>query len=288
MDAKPRRERLRAVLSGTRCVHPGSVFDPISARIAEDLGFEVGMLGGSVASMVVLGAPDHFVLTLWELAEQVRRICRAGTLPVLVDADHGYGNALNVMRTVEELETTGLAGLTIEDTELPLVYGRSGEERLLTIGEGVGKMRAALRARQDPALVVVGRTSAPAITGIEDAIARCSAYQDAGVDALFVKGLRSRGELEAVAAAVRLPIILESGSRELADRDYLARIGVRIALQGHQPFAAAVAAVHSTLKALREGVAPAELPGLPPADFVRSATRDHQYRTWIGEFLGGS
>src|ERR671912_1119623 len=123
MNPKSPRQRFRAVLAGNECVHPGSVFDPISARIAEDLGFEVGMLGGSVASMVVLGAPDLFVLTLSELAEQVRRICRAGTLPVLVDADHGYGNALNVMRTVEELETAGLAGLTIEDTELPRTFG---------------------------------------------------------------------------------------------------------------------------------------------------------------------
>lgn len=100
-----RRERFRSVLSGNKCVYPGSVFDPISARIAEDLGFEVGMFAGSVASMTVLGAPDLIVLTLTEFAAQAHRICRAGNLPLLCDADHGYGNALNVMRTVEELET---------------------------------------------------------------------------------------------------------------------------------------------------------------------------------------
>ena len=108
-----RRSRLRAVLSGNKCVHPGSVFDPISARIAEDLGFEVGMLAGSVASFTVLGAPDIIVLTLTEFADQAHRICRAGNLPLLCDADHGYGNALNVMRTVEELETAGVAALSI-------------------------------------------------------------------------------------------------------------------------------------------------------------------------------
>ncbi|MCH7889010.1 MAG: isocitrate lyase/phosphoenolpyruvate mutase family protein, partial [Proteobacteria bacterium] len=118
-----RRERLRALLAGRRCIHPGSVFDPISARIAEDLGFEVGMFAGSVASMVVLGAPDLIVLTLTEFAEQAHRICRAGNLPLLVDADHGYGNALNVKRTVEELETAGVAALTIEDTALPQSFG---------------------------------------------------------------------------------------------------------------------------------------------------------------------
>ena len=100
-----RRQRFRAVLAGDQCIHPGSVFDPISARIAEELGFEVGMFAGSIASFTVLGAPDLIVLTLSEFAEQAYRINRAGKLPLLVDADHGYGNALNVMRTVQELET---------------------------------------------------------------------------------------------------------------------------------------------------------------------------------------
>jgi PEP phosphonomutase and related enzymes len=99
-----RRKRFRSLLSGERCIHPGSVFDPISARIAEDLGFELGMFAGSTASLTVLGAPDLIVLTLSEFAGQAYRINRAGGLPLLVDADHGYGNALNVKRTVEELE----------------------------------------------------------------------------------------------------------------------------------------------------------------------------------------
>ena len=115
----PRRQKLRAVLNGKTCVYPGSVFDPLSARIAEDLGFEVGMFGGSIAALVVLGAPDLILLSLSELAEQCRRICRAGEIPVIVDADHGYGNALNVRRTVEELEGAGVAGVTVEDTLLP-------------------------------------------------------------------------------------------------------------------------------------------------------------------------
>ena len=103
-----RRRRFRAVLAGDRCVHPGSVFDPISARIAEDLGFELGMFAGSTASLTVLGAPDLIVLTLSEFTAQAYRINRAGNLPLLVDADHGYGNALNAKRTVEELETAGV------------------------------------------------------------------------------------------------------------------------------------------------------------------------------------
>ena len=135
-----RRERFRSIISGSRCVHPGSVHDPISARIAVDLGFEVGMFAGSVASLAVLGAPDLIVLTLTEFADQAYRIGRAADLPLMVDADHGYGNALNVMRTVEELETAGVAGLSIEDTLLPRGYGPSGTPQLLSVEEGVGKM----------------------------------------------------------------------------------------------------------------------------------------------------
>ena len=159
--SQDRRGRFRSVLTGSTCVYPGSVFDPISARIAEDLGFEVGIFAGSVASMTVLGAPDLIVLTLTEFAAQAHRICGAGNLPLLCDADHGYGNALNVMRTVEELETAGVAGLSIEDTELPLAHGSHGKPRLISIEEGVGKMSAALAARRDPGLAIAGRTSAP-------------------------------------------------------------------------------------------------------------------------------
>ena len=126
MAFRQRREKLRSILNGSACIRPGSVYDATSIRIAEDLGFELGMFGGSVASLVVLGDPDIALITLTELAEQMRRMSRAAALPVLVDADHGYGNALNVRRTVQELETAGAAGLTIEDTLLPQAFGQSG------------------------------------------------------------------------------------------------------------------------------------------------------------------
>lgn len=205
MNLSRRRERFRAILASGRCVRPASVYDPISARIAEDLGFELGMLAGSIASLTVLGAPDLIVLTLSELAQQVLRISRASSLPLLVDADHGYGNALNVKRTVEELETAGLAALSIEDTVLPTCYGEVGQTRLITIDEGIGKMRAAIAGRQDPALVIAGRTSAMMVAGIEETILRARAYADAGVDALFLIGLQTREHLDAVSAAVTLP-----------------------------------------------------------------------------------
>jgi oxaloacetate decarboxylase len=286
MNWTDRRRRFRALLQSERCFHPGSVYDAISARIAEDLGFEIGMFAGSVASMTVLGAPDLIVLTLSEFAGQAYRINRAGNLPLLVDADHGYGNALNVKRTVEELETAGVACLSIEDTELPSPFGTT-KPRLVSLAEGVGKMKAALAGRQDPALCIAGRTSAVQVTGLDDAIVRAKAYEEVGVDALFMVGVRTRAELDAISAATRLPLILGGGTPELNDRDYLASRRVRVALQGHQPFAAAVKAVHDTLKALRDDTPPSKLAGVADAELMKRVTREGDYTRWTKEFLGG-
>src|SRR6266481_888399 len=174
------RDALRLILTGSRCIRPGSVYDAISIRIAEDLGFEVGMFGGSVASLAVLGDPDVTLITLTELAEQMRRMSRAAALPVLVDADHGYGNALNVRRTVQELEAAGAGGFTIEDTLLPQAFGEK-KTQLISLEEGVGKMKAAVDGRSDPTLVILARTGAASVTALGDAIERARAYEATGV-----------------------------------------------------------------------------------------------------------
>jgi carboxyvinyl-carboxyphosphonate phosphorylmutase len=282
-----RRARFRAILEGGKCVHPGSVFDPVSARIAEEVGFETMMFAGSVGSHAVLGAPDLIVLTLTEFADQAYRINRAGSLPLLVDADHGYGNALNVKRTVEELETAGVAALTIEDTDLPEPFGAGGKARLIPIEEGVGKMKAALAGRQDPALCVCGRTSAPSIAGMDEAVKRAKAYEAAGVDAMFLSGVKTLDELDAVAGAVRIPLILGGGAPGLGSLDDLAARNVRVCLQGHHPFMASVQATYDTLKALRDGVKPADLPRVASGDTMKRLLRDGDYRSWMKDFLGG-
>ena len=285
MAFRKRRDVLRSILSGSTCVRPGSVYDAISIRIAEDLGFEVGMFGGSVASLAVLGDPDIALITLTELAEQMRRMSRAAALPVLVDADHGYGNALNVRRTVEELETAGAAGLTIEDTLLPRAFGQPGVQ-LISLEEGVGKMKAAVDALGDPALVIMARTGAASVSGLDDAIARAQAYHATGVDALFFTGIKTPAELEAISAATTLPIVLGGFPEELVDLDYLAGERVRIALQGHAPFAAATQAVYETLKALREGLPPKQLKGLASAELTDRVTRAADVKARSAEFLG--
>ena len=288
MDWTDRRERLRAHIKSNHCIYPASVYDGIAARIAEDLGFEAMMLAGSVGSFSVLAAPDICVLTLTEFAQQALRINRAGKLPLLVDADHGYGNAMSVKRTVEELETAGIAALTIEDTLLPLPFGAAGKENLISIAEGVGKMKAAIAGRQDPRLVIVGRTAAIGITGVEDTIARLKAYEAAGVDMLFMSGLKTRAQLDAVAGAVKLPLFLGGVPEDLLDREYLAARNVRICLQGHHALWAAVQGIHDTLKALRDGAKPSELKNVASAELQRRLLRQDDYGRWSKDFLGGA
>lgn len=285
MRFKKRREAFRAVLEGSRCVHPASVFDPISARIAEDLGFETGMFAGSVASLTILGAPDHIVITMSEFADQCRRICRAGELPLMVDADHCYGNALNVMRTVEELETAGICGMSIEDTILPMEHGRARETNFTSIEEGVGKMKAALEARRDSGLAIVGRTSTVP-RDLKDGVARVKAYEKAGVDALFLVGVKTREDLEAVASEVKLPLVIGGNPPDMQDLDWLSGLNVRLCLQGHQPIAAGYQAVYQTMKSLREGAEPKDLKGLPTGELTAAVMRNADYERWIDEFLG--
>jgi carboxyvinyl-carboxyphosphonate phosphorylmutase len=289
MTFRKRREALRAILQGNACVRPGSVYDATSIRIAQDLGFELGMFGGSVASLAVLGDPDITLITLTELCEQMRRMSRAATLPVIVDADHGYGNALNVRRTVQELEAAGAAGLTIEDTLLPQAFGVA-EPQLISLEEGVGKMKAALAGRSDPSLVVFGRTGTrgggPKASSFAECIERAKAYETTGVDALFFTGLTTREEVEAIASATKLPLVLGNTQGELDDPAFLISKRVKIALQGHAPFAAATQAVYETLKALREGTAPKSLKGLASSDLTGRVTRAADVTSRTSDFLG--
>jgi carboxyvinyl-carboxyphosphonate phosphorylmutase len=280
-----RRERYRQTIAGTACIHPASVHDGISARIAEELDFEIGMFAGSIASFTVLGAPDLIVLTLTEFSGQAYRINRAGKLPLMVDADHGYGNALNVMRTVQELETAGVAALMIEDTLLPRTFGEK-KPTVISLEEGVGKMRAALAAREDKSLTIIGRTSSPSITGLRDGIKRLKAYEAEGVDALFIAGGLTRHDLDSIAEEIKIPLMLGGVPADLQDKDYLASRGVRVALQGHQPFSAAVKAIYDTLKALREGTKPSALSGIASSEMMARVTREGEYKSWTQKFLG--
>jgi carboxyvinyl-carboxyphosphonate phosphorylmutase len=190
---------------------------------------------------------------------------------------------------VQELETAGAAGLTIEDTLLPQAFGVS-EPQLIPLEEGVGKMRAALDGRSDPSLVIMGRTGTrgggPSASSFEECLARAKAYDATGVDALFFTGLTTRREVEAIAAVTTLPIVLGNTQGELDDAAFLSAQRVKIALQGHAPFAAATQAVYDTLKALREGTAPKHLRGLASSELTGRATREAEMKARGNVFLG--
>ncbi|HUP93307.1 MAG TPA: isocitrate lyase/phosphoenolpyruvate mutase family protein [Burkholderiales bacterium] len=279
------RLRGRAILKGSECVSPASVHDALSARVASLVGFELGLLSGSIATAATLPGPDLGVVTLTEFADQVRRVVRAGNLTLLVDADNGYGNALNVMRTIEETEHAGVSLIAIEDVVLPARFGGDPNE-VVSTPEMTGKLRAALAARSDPALVIAARTAAARTEGVEGTVARAKAYAATGIDALFVVGFKDIALIEAVHAAVDLPLIIGSGAAP-ADRKRLQALGVRIMLQGHQPIAAAVKALRDTYEHLYKGGSPADLKSrIASAEEMDGVTQREEYAERQRDYLG--
>jgi carboxyvinyl-carboxyphosphonate phosphorylmutase len=284
MNHTEQRKRLRAVFNGTKCVSPASVYDALSARVAESVGFEIGMLAGSVASNTTLAAPDLIVLTLTEFADQVRRIMRASKLSLIVDADHGYGNALNVMRTVEELEHSGVSAMSLEDTALPARFGQT-EDELISTAEMVGKLKAAVAARRDPSTIILGRTAALKVEGTDKTVTRAKAYAACGVDAIFLVGVESADQVKAVHGAAKLPVMVGSAPASIKREDFAAA-GARVLLQGHQPVAAAVKALRETYAHLHGGGAPAELKDrIASAQEMDKLVGGEAYKKWQKEYL---
>ena len=275
------RKNFRQLLAADRCFHTASVFDPMSARIAADLGFEVGILGGSVASLQVLAAPDVALITLSEFAEQATRIGRVARLPVIADADHGYGNALNAMRTVIELERAGVAALTLEDTLLPAQFGRKSYD-LISVEEGIGKLRAAQEVRDDKALAIIARTHA-GVQSVEDVIHRTQAYQAAGADGICLVGVKDFAHLEAIAEGLHVPLMLVTyGNPELRDDSRLAEMGVRIVVDGHGAYFAAINATYDSMREQR-GIATGN--GLSASELVTKYTHPDDYIAWAREHM---
>ena len=286
MNPTERRQRYRSYLAREQCIQPASIFDPISSRLATSLGFEIGMFAGSVASGVVLGAPDITVITLSEFVDQARRITRASDISLMVDSDHGYGNAMNVMRTVSELEAAEVCAMSIEDTVLPTPFGEKQGASVVSLEEAVGKMKAAVAAKRDPETVVIGRCAAMSVEGIDSVVARAKAYEDAGVDALFITGLSTKSHVEAVEAVTELPLMLGSAPAELQDASWLAAHRVRIALKGHLSFQTMIQGIYEALKHHADGGEPAGLSHrIPSADVLAQALAYADYDGWQKDFL---
>jgi carboxyvinyl-carboxyphosphonate phosphorylmutase len=280
------RKRFRAILNGSECLSPASVYDALSARVAESVGYKLGILAGSVSSNTTLAAPDLILLTLTDFADQVRRIMRTSDLSLLVDADHGYGNALNVMRTVQELEHAGVSAMSIEDTSLPIRYGQpEGKDELISTGEMVGKLKAAVAARRDPSTVIAGRTAALKVEDTARTVERVKAYAACGVDCIFVIGVETVDQVKAIHDASKLPVIVGSAPASIKREDF-AQAGARVLLQGHQPVAAAVKALRAVYEHLHNGGAAADLKDkIASNQEMDELVFGEDYKKYMGDFL---
>jgi 2-methylisocitrate lyase-like PEP mutase family enzyme len=221
-------QEIRELLQQNRPLVMGGVYDGLSARIAHRAGFEVLFMGGFSVAATLLGEPDFGYLTQTEMADTARRVCRLTDRPVLVDADTGYGNALNVIRTVELYQNAGAAGLFLEDQVWPKRCGHMGGKRVVERGEWLGKLRAVLETRGARDLFLVGRTDARAVLGLDEAIARGQAARDLGADAVFIEAPESVAELEQIARAIPGPKVanmVEHGKTPLLAPNELHQLG---------------------------------------------------------------
>ncbi|HUY31883.1 MAG TPA: methylisocitrate lyase [Pirellulales bacterium] len=225
-DLTPGRA-LRQAVADTTIAIPGA-FNALVGRMIEEAGFEAIYLSGAAFSAADLALPDVGLLTLTELVEQTRRLTRRVSIPVVVDADTGFGEAVNVERTVEELEAAGAAAIQIEDQRLPKRCGHLSGKALVEPEEMCSKLRAAAAAKADGELVIVARTDARAVEGFEAAVDRAQRYLAAGADWIFPEALADRDEFERFSRAVDAPLIAnmtEFGKSELLPLDELAQMG---------------------------------------------------------------
>src|SRR3954471_13285042 len=199
-------QQIRDLVARDTVLMPG-VYDALTARIAARVGFDIVFISGYSVSAARLGEPDFGFLTESEMAEAARAVTRVSNAPVIVDADTGYGNAVNVMRTVRDFQDAGAAGVFLEDQVWPKKCGHFQGKQVIPTEEHAERIQAAAAARGEPHLCIVARTDAPQPLGVDEAIKRCLAYKEAGADALFVEAPQSVEELEQIAAALPGPLV---------------------------------------------------------------------------------
>ena len=246
-------QRLRDAWNAQTIAIPG-VFNALVARMAERLGFQALYLSGAALSAAA-GIPDVGLLTLNEFVDAARAITLGSSLPLLCDADTGFGEALNVERTVRLFETAGVAGIHLEDQELPKRCGHLSGKQLVEPEAMAAKLRAAVAARRDPHFVIIARTDARGVTGFEDAVRRAKLYVQAGADAIFPEALETADEFAAFARAVPVPLLAnmtEFGKSPILDLPTLAGIGYRMVLYPLTALRAALRAAQQTLASIRD------------------------------------
>jgi 2-methylisocitrate lyase-like PEP mutase family enzyme len=228
MPSTSKAQTVRNLLNEDRPLVLGGVYDALSTRIADRAGFEVLFVGGFSVSATLLGEPDFGYVTQTEMADVARRLCRLTERPLLMDADTGYGNALNVIRTVQLYQDAGTAGLFLEDQVWPKRCGHMTGKRVVERNEWLGKLCAVLETRGERDLFLVARTDARAAVSLEEAIERGKAARDLGADAVFIEAPESVAELERIAAAIPGPKVanmVEHGRTPLLSPDELHQLG---------------------------------------------------------------
>lgn len=262
------RERLK---NGTLAL-PG-VFSAITAKLAEQAGFDALYLSGAGVTNSLTGFPDVALLTLTEMAAQARYVTRATALPVIADADTGYGEILNVARAVEEFEHAGLAGLHLEDQVAPKRCGHLDGKQVIAATEMAAKIRAAVRARTDPDFFLIARTDARGVGGWDDAVERAKRYLDAGADAVFPESLESRDEFARFAEQIRAPLV--ANMTEFGKTPYL---GVdEFATMGYAAVLFPMTAFRVMMKAARDVYRELRRTGSQAALLDRMQTRQELY-----------
>ena len=260
--------RLRALLeSGQTIVAPGA-FDPLAARLVEEAGFPAVYMTGFGTSAALIGRPDVGLLTMTEMAASAGRIADCVDIPVIADADTGYGNPLNVIRTVGAYEAAGVAGIHIEDQVAPKKCGHMEGKLVIGAQEMAAKVRAAVEARAQPEFVIIARTDARAVEGLEQALERARLYREAGADALFIEALVSEAEVEEAARAFPgVPLLFnwaEGGKTPPVSLARLTELGYRIVIFPISTLLAATAAMRAILREIAvSGTPAAALADLP-------------------------
>jgi len=263
---------LRALLDGDDPVLAPGAYDALSARLVEQAGFPAVYLTGFGASASLLGRPDVGLLSFGEMADHARRLVQAVAVPVIADADDGYGNPLNVMRTVREYEAAGVAALQLEDQVAPKRCGHMDGKEVIAASEMAEKVRAAVEARRSPDLVIIARTDARAVEGLDAALERARHYRDAGADILFVEAPETEDEIEAVAEAFPDTRLLfnwvEGGKTPALGLDRVRELGFRLVIFPVTTLLVATHAVGEALARLREDGTPAASGGPEFDDFT--------------------
>jgi carboxyvinyl-carboxyphosphonate phosphorylmutase len=263
------RARLRELMDGGSPLLAPGAYDALSARLIEQAGFDAVYMTGFGTTASLIGRPDVGLLSGAEMVDNARRIVSAVDVPVIADADTGYGNAINVVRTVQLYEQAGVAGIQLEDQVMPKKCGHMSGKLLIGAEEMVGKLRAAVAARRDQDLLIIARTDAVAVTGVDDAITRARAFAQAGADALFVEAPTSEDDIERVAEELRdvAPLVFnwaEGGRTPPLSLDRISELGFSLVIYPIGTLLAATAGIRSLLAMLKaEGTPVSGLNRLP-------------------------